>query len=1013
MSGSLPPAQRFSHLELWRSGVGLVPAEGARGSASAVHIGEVPGSRLPLRSCTCADSQKRTCDHLRDLGRALGELKRHLGGAAWQEMFAATVWYRLAKILFAESGIGCAAVLVSRVEVDGRAAIRITGGGGEELASYLDGSGAQVRFLERAGKMAPSDAAFDRARLLDRLALFQRTKAERELAERGAKTQGQAWEESFWHRLAYHCVREFEDREGSFHPAIDTGSGRFTLTYRWQGEPVVRVGVPRGSVQPALRLLAQAFPEQEDLAISPLPLQSILHVGAETRFDLDEVVVRPAIRAIQAAGGERYLFQAEVDKFRYGSLVYLRELGVLAELERPGKERKFRAPAHLKLSRCQIPGFLAEHREEVVQGRVVLDAPLRNRRIWKEIDWIQASGEAAARSWYWLAMEYGFGNHSLSLADLLAARRGGLPFLETPDGWIDLHAPAFDHLDRLVEVTEAGAGGAGLPATPPDSDRLAIPALELLRLQALLGRPLAIAGDAARGAAAPLGTLLGQRPRDPLGPLGALASPLRPYQRLGVEWLRFLADNGLSGLLCDDMGLGKTHQVMALLASLLEDGRATAPFLVVCPTSVISHWRNKLREHAPGLRAVIHHGSDRSEDSLALLRPGDVLVTSYGVLRREAEELSRVAFTVAVFDEAHHLKNPGTQAFRAAGGLRAEMRLGLTGTPIENATGDLKALFDLVLPGYFGSDADFTRRYGRDARPAQGAAAQQGLGLAWSDDLRLAELRRAISPFVLRRLKSTVLAELPDKIEDLRTCALSDDQVKLYRDAIAGRGDALARELVAAAGPVPYIHVFALLNLLKRICDHPCLALGRLDDVEQWRSGKWDLFREILDETLGSGLKVVVFSQFLGMIELMQRHLTGLGVGFATLTGSSGGSVRRGEIVDRFNRDPDCRVFLGSLKAGGTGIDLVGGSVVVHYDRWWNAAREDQATDRVHRIGQQRAVQVVKLITEGTLEEKIAAIIASKRHVLDQVVAEDDPGLAKLFTRDQLLDLLRPPGPAA
>ncbi|MFL6292062.1 MAG: DEAD/DEAH box helicase, partial [Thermoanaerobaculia bacterium] len=274
------------------------------------------------------------------------------------------------------------------------------------------------------------------------------------------------------------------------------------------------------------------------------------------------------------------------------------------------------------------------------------------------------------------------------------------------------------------------------------------------------------------------------------------------------------------------------------------------------------------------------------------------------------------------------------------------------------------------------------------------------------EEERLGELRRLISPFVLRRLKSSVLDELPEKLEDLRACPLSDDQVRLYREALAGRGAELAREIEAAGDrPLPYIHIFALLNLLKQICGHPALALGCLDRADEYASGKWDLFREVLGEALESGQKVVVFSQFLGMIGLMERHLRGLGIGHAVLTGST---VDRGGAVDRFNRDPDCRVFLGSLKAGGMGIDLVGGSVVIHYDRWWNAAREDQATDRVHRIGQRRAVHVLKLIAEGTLEEKISALIERKRRLMDSVVKEDDPHLAKIFTRDELLEMLSP-----
>jgi SNF2 family DNA or RNA helicase len=202
------------------------------------------------------------------------------------------------------------------------------------------------------------------------------------------------------------------------------------------------------------------------------------------------------------------------------------------------------------------------------------------------------------------------------------------------------------------------------------------------------------------------------------------------------------------------------------------------------------------------------------------------------------------------------------------------------------------------------------------------------------------------------------------------------------------------------------MHIFALLNLLKQICNHPALVEQRLDDCDRYQSGKWDLFKELMSESLESGQKVVVYSQFLGMISIMEHLLQGMGVGFVTLTGSS---RKRGDIVTRFNEDPDCRVYVGSLKAGGAGIDLVAGSVVIHYDRWWNAAKEDQATDRVHRIWQRRGVQVFKLVTEGTLEEKIAAIIEKKRNLMDSIVTEDDPCLLKTFSREELLQMLSNP----
>ena len=977
----MPP---YTHLEFHRSGIGLVPEGGQ--SETAIYVASVPGSSQALRSCTCKASKKRTCDHLKDLSRAVAEVQKSFAQQSWEQTFAASVWHRLARLLFEGNPQPSAKVRVLRMERDGLSLVRVTSAAGDELAQILDTSDAQLRFLERTGKVALGAGVFDRAELLERLALFQATPQERELYKRGMKTQRQSWEESFWHRLAYHCVRELEPGEtGSFHPAIDETSGAFTLTFRRGTEPVVKVNVPRDRVRAALMLLAEVWPEQEDLILRPIPLRSIFHVSEQTELDLVEV--RPVIRQIQETGEERFLEMADVEKFRYGNLIWLKDLRVLAELEREGRERKFRAPARMTLRRHQVPGFLEEHAGDIGQGAMVLDAPLRDRQVFKTYDRIEIAAvdpdEALERSWWWLAIEYGFGSQQVSLAEILAARKAGLPYLEVPGGWIDLHAPAFRDLEELLEHGIRG-------------ERVRLSASELLRLQARAEAPvhLAVGGEGS----ALLDRLLALRPAEPFRRPVGLATALRTYQEIGAEWLRFLWENRLGGLLCDDMGLGKTLQAMVLMTALVEEEKVAEPFLVACPTSVIPHWRDQMRRHAPGLRPVVHHGQQRKLPSR--LQAGDVLVTSYGVLRRDADELSAIPFALAVFDEIQQIKNRQTQSWQAASHLLADVRIGLTGTPIENALTDLKTLFDLILPRYLGTDASFEDRYVRiDSSPAE----------SW-DRIRMEEqqrrdLRRVVAPFVLRRLKSTVLDELPEKIKDLRTCALSDDQVKLYRDAIRGRGAELARRIEAAPDePLPYIHVFALLNLLKQICDHPALALGALDRVDELASGKWDLWKELLQESLDSGQKVVVFTQYLGMIDLMRRHLEGLGICHAVLTG---GTTNRGDVVDRFNHDPDCRVFLGSLKAGGTGIDLIGGSVVIHYDRWWNAAREDQATDRVYRIGQKRAVQVFKLITEGTLEEKISALIDRKRRLMDSVVEEDDPHLAKIFTRDELLEMLR------
>ncbi len=974
---------QFTHLEFHRSGIGLVP-QGPDKTETAIYVAHIPGSSKALRSCTCAVSRNRTCEHLKDLSRSVAEVQKSWAGREWEPSFAASLWHRLARLLFEGNPQPSAKVRVMRLE---SGVVRVTSPSGTELVRYLDGAESQVRFLERTGKVALGSGIFDRAELLGRLALFQSTPEERALIKRGMKTQRQTWEESFWHRLAYHCERELEPGErGTFHPAVDEATGAFTLTWRRAGVPVVQVTVPRLRVRAALLLLAEAYPEQEDLALRPLPLRSIFHASQDTELDLVEV--RPVLRNLQETGEVRFLAMPDVEKFRYGSLIWLKDLGVLAELEREGRERKFKAPARLTLARHQVPGFLEEHRQALGEGVLVLDAPLRNRRIFKEFDRIEIAAaeaeEALERSWWWLAVEYGFGNQTISLAAILRARREGIPYLEVPGGWIDLSAPAFRDLEELVERQDLAESGER-------TGRVRLASSELLRLQAAAGVPVQVAQEASADL---LDRLLHLRPAAPFQRPRGLATEPRHYQRIGIEWLRFLWENRLAGLLCDDMGLGKTLQTAALLVGLTEEGAVSEPFLVACPTSVLPHWRDQIQRHAPGLRPLLHHGPQRRLPSR--LSAGDVLLTSYGVLRRDAEELSAIPFSVAVFDEIQQIKNRQTLGWQAASHLAADVKLGLTGTPIENSLEDLKTLFDLILPGYLGTDAAFWDRY---LQPVEGKDRDR------REKERLGELRRVVSPFILRRLKKTVLDELPEKIEDVRTCALSEDQVKLYRDAVGGKGAELVRRIEEAVDePLPYIHVFALLNLLKQICDHPALAVGRLEEAEGWVSGKWELWKELLQEALDSGQKVVVFTQFLGMIELMERHLKTLGIEHVTLTGAT---TKRGEIVERFNQDSDCRVFLGSLKAGGTGIDLIGGSVVIHYDRWWNAAREDQATDRVYRIGQKRAVQVFKLVTEGTLEEKISAIIDRKRRMMASVVQEDDPKLAKIFSRDELLEMLR------
>ncbi len=959
-------------LEFYRAGAGLVPdpKESEPGTALCVSLSAL--IEEGFGSCSCAAFRRKSaCPHLGRLRELVLKFSHAVGGRSWQELFAASRWCRLGQVLAEANGQSCSLVRVSRGESKRGPMTIFHSAQGELVAEWCGGLEVLLRFLERIGKTPGDISDSGRAALIHKMGLVLRTGEERYFNETGVKSRAQAFEESFYGRLAYHCFREYGEKEILFHPAIDRGTGEFTLQCLFKdSEPILRLVVPRRQVRSALNLLRREFPDQDDLAIHPVPLRSIFKISSTTELDLE---VRPVIEALQATGESRFYEDNDLARFRYGDLVYVPELGILAQLERAGAERIFRSPVSIRLKRSQVPGFIEEHRSEIEAGELVLDEPLRQIKILKDYDFMEIVPLAIKRSWYWLSIRYGFGNQSVSLIEILKAKEQGHAYLETYAGWIDLNAPIFHAVDALVRQG---------PDLAQEGERIRLSAVDLLRLASANQKPLEVRGQRA----AILRRLLDLKPRKPYHTPSGLATPLRGYQELGVDWLRFLYENSLAGLLCDEMGLGKTHQAMALMLWLRE--HAKDPCLVVCPTTVISHWRDKIRAHAPGLRASVYHGPERNLDSA--LREADVLITSYGVLRNDIDRLSRIPMSLALFDEIQNLKNRETQSYQAACAIEAGMKLGLSGTPVENSLEDLKSLFDLVLPGYLGSDEEFARRYIK--APLERVA-------------ELGNLRRMIYPFILRRSKEAVLEELPEKIEDVRTCALSQHQIKLYRDVLSSKGEPLRAQLTSGAERLSYIHIFALLNYLKMICDHPALVLNRLEDYQRYESGKWDLFQELLFESLDCGQKVVVFSQYLGMIAMMQRLLKALEVTFVTLTGST---RDRSEVIRRFNEDAECLVFLGSLKAGGAGIDLVAGSVVLHYDRWWNAAREDQATDRVHRIGQKRAVQVFKLITEGTLEEKISAIIERKRSLMNAVVREDDPHLSKIFSREELLDLLQP-----
>lgn len=471
-----------------------------------------------------------------------------------------------------------------------------------------------------------------------------------------------------------------------------------------------------------------------------------------------------------------------------------------------------------------------------------------------------------------------------------------------------------------------------------------------------------------------------------------LLSRLRPYQEQGVNWLWFLYNHQLSGLLCDDMGLGKTHQAMALICAIVNERPKIAKkrkyFLVVCPTSVIYHWQEKFESFLPKMRVRTFHGVGRNLDGF--LCHYDILLTSYGILRREKEMIRLISFELAVFDEIQVAKNHLSKVHSSLLAVQSKMCVGLTGTPIENQIRELKSLFDVVLPMYMPSEEQYRNFF---IHPIE----KEG------DEEKKKLLSRFIHPFLLRRKKEEVLQDLPEKVEEVAHCELTEQQRGIYRDILQGSHKNLIADLMDESKPIAYIHIFSILMKLKQLCDHPALVLKDIDRYHEHSSGKWQLFVELINQARESGQKVVVFSQYLGMLDIIEKYLKDHRIKFASLRG---GTVDRAKEMQTFQKDPQCVVFVASLLAAGLGIDLTAASIVIHYDRWWNAAREKQATDRVHRIGQTRGVQVFKLVTLGTLEEKIDRLIARKGKLMEEVIGSDESGQLKKFSRKELVELL-------
>ncbi len=446
-----------------------------------------------------------------------------------------------------------------------------------------------------------------------------------------------------------------------------------------------------------------------------------------------------------------------------------------------------------------------------------------------------------------------------------------------------------------------------------------------------------------------------------------LKAELRDYQKVGLAWLCMLRQSGVGGVLADDMGLGKTLQVLAYLCLEKERGALGKPALIVAPTSLVPNWAREAQKFAPHLRVLTHHGADRHE-SFAKLSSADVVVTSYPVVTRDEAALAEMSFSTIVLDEAQTIKNDKSQAHRSVEAIPAEHRICLTGTPVENNLGELWSIFDFACPGLLGDELHFSRQFRVPIEREK-------------NEERLAALRKLVAPYILRRTKVEVLTELPPKTELRCPVDIRGDQRDLY-ESIRVAAHAEVRRLIKTKGlAASTIPILGALTKLRQVCCDP--ALVSLAEASQIRtSAKREAFENMVREMLGQGRRILVFSQFTSMLDLLAQSLARMGVQHATITGST---MDRAREVDRFESG-SVPVFLISLRAGGTGLTLTSADTVIHYDPWWNPAVQAQATDRAYRMGQKKQVFVHHLYVAGSVEERILRMQKKKKKVADAIL---------------------------
>ena len=470
-----------------------------------------------------------------------------------------------------------------------------------------------------------------------------------------------------------------------------------------------------------------------------------------------------------------------------------------------------------------------------------------------------------------------------------------------------------------------------------------------------------------------------------------LNATLRRYQEVGYKWLKTLDTYGLGGILADDMGLGKTLQVICLLLDYNVNADEKKTSIVVCPSSLTLNWYNEINKFAPSLKAkVISGNAEERKKYIHNLENYDIIITSYDLLKRDIETYTEMnyEYKFIIADEAQYIKNNNTQNFKAIKKIKAQTRFALTGTPIENSLAELWSIFDFTMPGYLYGYRKFKESFETPI-------------IKDEDSYKTKKLKMLIEPFILRRIKEEVLTELPEKTVTVLNSEMEEEQQKIYMSYMAEAREEVANEIVANGFEKNQMKILALLMRLRQICCHPSLFINNYEGG----SGKLNQCMEIIKDAVQGNHKILLFSGYTSMFDILEEELKKENIKYFKLTGQTK-VTERIELVDEFNENSEIKVFLISLKAGGTGLNLIGADMVIHYDPWWNISAENQATDRTYRIGQKRNVQVYKLITKNSIEEKIYELQQKKAKLVDNMLSTNETFISKL-SKDEIMDLFK------